>query len=133
MGQLTLAAKVTHIPRVVLSELPGPLHGCRQDAIDGLGEVGRRVRASGADTVVILDTHWLSNAVYHVSAHAAFRGSFQSTEFHTQIEHLDFDHIGNPVLGKALAAEATRSGVLTIAHDSSLLPLEYGTLVPMPS
>lgn len=131
MSQLTFAAKVTHIPRMVLSELPGPLQGCRQDAIDGLVEIGRRVRASGADTVVILDTHWLSNAAYHVNAHAAFRGSFQSTEFPTQIEHLEFDHIGNPALGKALAQEATRSGVLTIAHDSPLLPLEYGTLVPM--
>ena len=131
MGQLTFAAKVTHIPRMILSELPGPLHGCRQDAIDGLAEIGRRVRASGADTVIILDTHWLSNAAYHVNAHAAFRGSFQSTEFPTQIEHLEFDHVGNPALGKALAQEATRSGMLTIAHDSPLLPLEYGTLVPM--
>ena len=40
MGQLVFAAKVTHIPRMVLSELPGPLHGCRNDAVQGLREIG---------------------------------------------------------------------------------------------
>ena len=47
-----VAAKVTHIPRMVLSELPGPLHGCRQDAIDGLRLIGDRIVQAGADTVV---------------------------------------------------------------------------------
>jgi 3,4-dihydroxyphenylacetate 2,3-dioxygenase len=116
---------------MVLSELPGPLHGCRQDAIDGLGQIGERILASGADTVIILDTHWLSNAAYHVNAYHEFHGVFQSTEFPTQIEHLEYDHAGNTALGQALAAKASAAGVLTIAHNSPLLPLEYGTLVPM--
>jgi len=128
---LTLAAKVTHIPRMVLSELPGPLKGCRQDAIDGLKQIGDRILQSGIDTVVILDTHWLSNAAYHVNAHDAFQGVFQSTEFPTQIESLEFDHAGNAELAITLAAKATERGVTTIAHRSKLLPLEYGTLVPM--
>ncbi len=128
---LVLAAKVTHIPRMVLSELPGPLHGCRQDAIDGLRLIGDRIVQAGADTVVILDTHWLSNAAYHVNAHDTFQGVFQSTEFPTQIESLEFDHAGNPELAVALAEAASERGVTTIAHRSRLLPLEYGTLVPM--
>ena len=45
MGQLALAAKVTHVPSMYLSELPGDRHGTRQDAIDGHLEISRRCRA----------------------------------------------------------------------------------------
>jgi 3,4-dihydroxyphenylacetate 2,3-dioxygenase len=86
MGQLVFAAKVTRIPRMVLSEGPGPLHGCRDDAIQGLRQIGQRLVASGADTVVILDPHWLSHAAYHVNAWDEFQGVFTSSEFPTQIE-----------------------------------------------
>ena len=44
MGKLALAAKITHVPSMYLSELPGPRHGTRQDAIDGHVEIGRRFR-----------------------------------------------------------------------------------------
>lgn len=131
MGSIVFAAKVTHIPRMVLSELPGPLHGCRDDAIEGLRSIGERIVKSGADTVVIFDTHWLSNAAYHVNAYTDFQGVFTSSEFPTQIEALSYEHRGNPSLAKALAAKATESGVTTIAHESKTLGLEYGTLVPM--
>ena len=43
MGKLALAAKITHVPSMYLSELPGPNHGCRQEAIDGLRARGHRV------------------------------------------------------------------------------------------
>ena len=44
MGKLALAAKITHVPSMYLSELPGPHQGCRQAAIDGHVEIGRRCR-----------------------------------------------------------------------------------------
>jgi 3,4-dihydroxyphenylacetate 2,3-dioxygenase len=131
MGQIVFAAKVTHIPRMVLSELPGPLHGCRDDAIDGLRRIGERIVASGAETVVVFDTHWLSNAAYHVNAWHSFQGVFTSSEFPTQIEALEYDHAGDPVLARALAAKASERGVATLAHERGTLGLEYGTLVPM--
>ena len=53
MGKLALAAKITHVPSMYLSELPGPRHGTRQDAIDGHREIARRCRASGVDTLVV--------------------------------------------------------------------------------
>ena len=44
MGKLALAAKITHVPSMYLSELDGPRNGTRQDAIDGhLEELGLRV------------------------------------------------------------------------------------------
>ena len=131
MGQLTFAAKVTHIPRMIMSEQPGPAHGCRADAIEGLGRLGQRILDSGADTIVILDTHWLSNAAYHVNAAERFKGTFTSSEFPTQLRDLPYDYPGDPALGRAMAESASAAGVVTIAHDNPHLGLEYGTLVPL--
>ena len=54
MGTLALAAKITHVPSMYLSELDGPRKGTRQDAIDGHREIGRRCRALGVGAVVVL-------------------------------------------------------------------------------
>jgi 3,4-dihydroxyphenylacetate 2,3-dioxygenase len=44
---------------------------------------------------------------------------------------MEFDHVGNPALARALAAAATARGVATLAHERGTLGLAYGTLVPM--
>lgn len=130
-GQLAFAAKVTHVPSMFISEMPGALHGCRQSAIDGLGEIGRRVRALDVDTVVVVDTHWLVNAGYHVNAAPRFSGVFTSNEFPHFIRDLRYDYQGNEALGDAIARCATERGVRTRAHHMESLDVEYGTLVPL--
>ena len=82
MGQLALAAKITHVPSMYLSEIPGPRFGTRQSAIDGHKEISRRCRAMGVDTLVVFDTHWLVNANYHVNCAPRFKGSYTSNELH---------------------------------------------------
>lgn len=131
MGKLVFAAKVTHVPSMFVSQMPGPMHGCRQPAIDGLEEIGRRILASGATTVVVLDTHWLVNSGYHVNACEAFRGVFTSNEFPHFIQNLPYAYAGDPALGDRVAAVATRAGVRTRSHHIDTLDVEYGTLVPL--
>ncbi|ADZ70404.1 3,4-dihydroxyphenylacetate 2,3-dioxygenase [Polymorphum gilvum] len=131
MGKIVLAAKVTHVPTMLLSEQPGRLHGKRQQAIDGHREIARRARALGADTVVVLDTHWLVNAGYHVNANTRFKGVYTSHEFPQFIQGLEYDYEGNPALGDLIAAKAMARGVYTLSHRIDSLDLEYGTLVPL--
>ena len=69
MGEIALAAKITHVPSMFISELDGPNKGCRQAAIDGLAKIGDRIRELGVDTVIVADTHWLVNAGYHTNGH----------------------------------------------------------------
>lgn len=45
---------------------------------------------------------------------------FTSSEFPTQIEALDCNHVGNPALAKSMAALATERGVLTLAGRQRL-------------
>ncbi|NOX72318.1 MAG: 3,4-dihydroxyphenylacetate 2,3-dioxygenase [Alphaproteobacteria bacterium] len=131
MGELVLAAKVTHVPTMLLSERPGRIFGKRQQAIDGHKEIGRRMRALGVDTVVVLDTHWLVNAGFHVNSNAEFKGIYTSHEFPHFIQNLEYSYKGNPALGDLIAEKATQRGVFTMSHQLESLDLEYGTLVPM--
>ena len=131
MGKLALAAKITHVPSMYLSEQDGPHHGCRQAAIDGHKEIARRMREAGVDTVVVFDTHWLVNSGYHINCAPSWEGIYTSNELPHFIKNLPFAYQGNPELGRAMAETATAMGVHTRAHDATSLAPEYGTLVPM--
>jgi 3,4-dihydroxyphenylacetate 2,3-dioxygenase len=131
MGKLALAAKITHVPSMYLSELDGPRKGTRQDAIDGHIEIGRRCRELGVDTIVVFDTHWLVNANYHINCGPHFKGLYTSNELPHFISNLNYEFPGNPALGKLLAKTCNDMGVETLSHDATTLAPEYGALVPM--
>ena len=131
MGKLALAAKITHVPSMYLSELDGPRKGRRQAAIDGHIEIGRRCRALGVDTIVVFDTHWLVNADYHINCAPHWSGVYTSNELPHFISNMPFALDGNPGLGTLIAEVATEMGVFTRAHPATTLAPEYGTLVPM--
>ena len=131
MGQLALAAKITHVPSMYLSELPGPRFGTRQDAIDGHREISKRCRDLGVDTLVVFDTHWLVNANYHINCAPHFKGTYTSNELPHFISNMGYEARGNPALGQLLAKVCNAFGVETLAHDNTTLAPEYGTLVPL--
>src|SRR6266536_6406647 len=132
MGQLVLAAKVSHVPSLMLSEVEGsPLRAARESAVRALRELGRRARERGVSTFVVFDTHWLSNFGYHVNANPHHRGSFTSHEAPQMIQDLRYDMPGDTALAEAVAEQAGKRGLNVIAHKVSSLGLEYGTIVPM--
>ncbi|MDH2237795.1 3,4-dihydroxyphenylacetate 2,3-dioxygenase [Pigmentiphaga sp. GD03639] len=131
MGTLALAAKITHVPSMYLSELDGPHKGCRQAAIHGHVEIGRRCRELGVDTIVVFDVHWLVNSEYHINCAPRFSGCYTSNELPHFIKNLSYEYPGNPELGHLIADVANEMGVPTRAHSATTLELEYGTLVPM--
>ncbi|RBL86800.1 3,4-dihydroxyphenylacetate 2,3-dioxygenase [Streptomyces cavourensis] len=131
MGKLALAAKVTHVPSMYLSEMPGRHHGCREAAIQGHRSIGQRCRDLDVDTLVVLDVHWLVNAGYHVNCNERFSGCYTSNELPHFIKDMDYAYRGDPALGRRIADCASAAGVATRAHEIASLELEYGTLVPM--
>jgi 3,4-dihydroxyphenylacetate 2,3-dioxygenase len=132
MGEIVQVAKITHVPSMFISEQPGPHHGCRDAAISGLRQIGVLAREAGADTFLVLDTHWLVNSGYHINCNPHHKGVYTSNEFPHFIQNISFDYPGDAELGHAIARCATDMGVLTRAHSEvPSLGLEYGTLVPM--
>ena len=131
MGKLVLAAKVTHVPSLLISEREGPLKGRRDAAIASLREIGKRARDRGADTFMVFDTHWISNFGFHLNANARHQGLYTSHEAPHMIQNLQYDYRGNPELADLIAKEAQKHDLDVIAHKVPTLPLEYGTIVPM--
>ncbi|WP_295890449.1 3,4-dihydroxyphenylacetate 2,3-dioxygenase [uncultured Vibrio sp.] len=131
MGKLCVAAKITHVPTMIMSEQPGRLHGCRDAAINGHKQIAQMAKDLDVDTVIVLDTHWLVNAGYHVNSKDKFVGNYTSNEFPHFIQNLDYQYYGNSALGDKIAECATEKGVFTLSHQVESLELEYGTLVPM--
>ncbi|MGB3435643.1 3,4-dihydroxyphenylacetate 2,3-dioxygenase [Achromobacter sp.] len=131
MGKLALAAKVTHVPSMYLSELPGKHQGCREAAIQGHRIIGQRCRDLDVDSIVVLDVHWLVNGGYHVNCNSGFKGRYTSNELPHFIKDMDYAYRGNPQLGRRIAEYANAAGVGTRSHEIDSLELEYGTLVPM--
>ncbi|HXE51120.1 MAG TPA: 3,4-dihydroxyphenylacetate 2,3-dioxygenase [Ramlibacter sp.] len=131
MGRLALAAKITHVPSLYLSEFPGPNFGCREAAINGHKEIGRRCRELGVDTIVVFDVHWQVNSEYHINCGANFEGVYTSNELPHFIKNMPFAYPGNPQLGHMIGDMANAMGVKSRAHSDTTLGLQYGTLVPM--
>ncbi len=132
MGQLVLAAKVSHVPSLMLSEAEGsPLKAARADAVAALRKLGRRARERAVTTFIVFDTRWLSNFGYHINANATHRGSFTSHEAPHMIQDLRYDLPGDTALARAIATEAAGAGLHVTAHKIQSLGLEYGTIVPM--
>ena len=89
MGEIVMAVKATHVPSMLVSEMPGPAHGCRQTAIDAELEIGRRAAALGVDTFMVFDTHWLVNAGYHINNNRGPQGPLHQPRipaFHPEFE-----------------------------------------------
>ena len=101
MGQVVLAAKVTHVPSLLLSEREGALKGRRKFAIKSLKEIGKRAHQRGADTFLIFDTHWLSNFGFHINANARHTGSYTSHEAPHLIQDLDLRLSGQSGAGRS--------------------------------
>jgi 3,4-dihydroxyphenylacetate 2,3-dioxygenase len=131
MGEIVLAAKIAHVPSILISERPGPLYGKRADAIDALKEIGARAKARGADTFLVYDTHWISNFGGHMNANPRHRGVYTSHEAPHMIQNMAYDYRGDPEFGDAIAVESKKLGLDVLAHRVETLALEYGTIVPM--
>ena len=131
MGELVMAAKITHVPSIWMSEKTEGLKGIRDFAIAGLNEIGRRAQERGVDTFVICDTHWLVNQGFHISGRKEIKGIFASNELPHMLHDMEYDYTGDPELGHLIAAQANEDGIKTICHDLEGLNAEYGTLIPM--
>jgi len=131
MGEIALAAKITHVPSMYISELDGPHKGCRDAAIAGHKEISKRCRELHVDTIVVFDTHWLVNSGYHINCAPHFKGVYTSNELPHFIKNMPYEYDGNPELGAIIADACNAAGINTRAHADTTLGIEYGTLVPM--
>ena len=131
MGEIVLAAKITHVPSIWLSEHSKKFKGIRQNAIDGLVEIGRRAHDRKVDTYVIFDIHWVVNQGFHLNANAEHDGTFTSHELPHFLNGMDYHFRGDPGLAEKIAELGNARNLRVMAHRVPGLGFEYGTLIPM--
>jgi len=131
MGKIGLAAKITHVPSIWMSEMYDKHKGIRDNAIQGLVELGRRGRERGVDAYVVIDCHWITNQGFHINASPHFEGEFTSGELPHFITDLSYAYDGDPELANQIADAVRDAGFRSLAHDDRNIPVEYGTLIPM--
>lgn len=131
MGEIVLAAKITHVPSIWMDLTMAKYRGIRAAAIAGLKEIGRRAHGRGAETFVVIDTHWIVNQGFHVNAKPRHEGVFTSGEMPHMLSDLDYAYDGDAELARAIAEAGRAAGFRAEAHDKASLGCEYGTLLPM--
>jgi 3,4-dihydroxyphenylacetate 2,3-dioxygenase len=131
MGEIVLAAKITHVPSIWMDLTIEQFRGVRANAIDGLRELGRRAHARGAESFLIIDCHWIVNQGFHINAKARHEGVFTSHELPHMLSDMAYGYDGDPALARAVAGRVEAAGFRAVAHDTPHLSCEYGTLIPM--
>lgn len=131
MGQLVMAAKITHVPTIWMSHTIEKFHGIRDAAIAGYRTLRQEAEAAGVETFVILDTHWIINQGFHVNGKPRHRGEFTSHEVPHMLNDIAYDYAGDEEVADLIAEEVRAVGGRAISHKENHLGLEYGTLIPM--
>ena len=132
MGEIVGAAIVSHVPPLVLPEavrrelndgedtsLFGGLHDLRSQRLD----------PAGADTVVVIDTHWFTTIEHIVASHDRRAGLYTSDELPRGMAAMPYDMTGDRELAEAWAAGADgRDDTWITAIDDEHLPVHYPTI-----
>ncbi len=131
MGDIVLAAKITHVPTIWMSHTMEKYRGIRQPAIDGYRLLRDDAKAAGVETFVVFDTHWIVNQGFHLNAKAQHVGTFTSHELPHMLSDLAYDYSGDPELADLIVDDVRGAGQRALAHRQPHLHVEYGTLLPM--
>ena len=134
MGKLALAAKITHVPSMYLSELDGPAQGLPRRPRSTATRRSAAAAASWASTPSSCSTctGW-STANTTSTAAPQFEGIYTSNELPHFIKNMPYAYPGQPGARPAdRATWPTSMGVKTPrALATPRWSSEYGTLVPM--
>jgi 3,4-dihydroxyphenylacetate 2,3-dioxygenase len=132
VGEVVAAAIVAHQPLVMLPEpLRVELGGAGRDTTlvePGFRLLREHLAERQVDTIVIVDTHWLTTSEHIVAGADHFSGVYTSDEMPRAIHELPYDYPGAPDLAKLMveAARPRRMPVLNVTTAS--LPRHYPTI-----
>lgn len=131
MGEVVGAGLISHAPTIMFDEatrrelnegeeislVPG-LKRLRNEILDRLDP----------DTIVIIDSHWVTTVEHVVSAHARRTGHMTSSELPRGMAAIPYDYEGDPELGKLMAVRGQELGTPTHASEDDYLPVYYATI-----
>lgn len=131
MGEIVGVGLISHAPTIMFDE------ATRLELNDGK-EISlvpglRRLRSEvfddiEPDTVVIIDSHWVSTVEHILSAHERRSGKMTSSELPRGMAGIPYDFPGDPELARLAAKFGDELGTPTHASEDEHLPVYYATV-----
>lgn len=130
MGSLVGAALVGHVPTLMLPEATRRRLGGGEDTtlVAGFATLRQRLDDAGADTLVIVDTHWFTTSEHIVAGQAHHRGSYTSEELPIVIRDVAYDYAGAPELAARVQDVGRASHQRVLNATSEAIAHHYPTL-----
>jgi 3,4-dihydroxyphenylacetate 2,3-dioxygenase len=130
VGEIVAAVVLGHQPTIMLPEEQRVRLGGGRDTTlaTGFRSVRARMDAVGADTLLIVDTHWFSTFEHVLAGQAHHRGVYTSEEVPRVICDLEFDYPGAPELAELVHTVAKERGVPTTNVTTPHFPYHYPTI-----
>lgn len=131
MGEIVGVGLISHAPTIMFDE---PLRrelneGKEISLVPGLVRLREEVlERLDADTMVIIDSHWVSTVEHILSAHERRSGHMTSSELPRGMAGIPYDYPGDPELAKLAAKLGEELGTPTHATEDDYLPVYYATV-----
>jgi 3,4-dihydroxyphenylacetate 2,3-dioxygenase len=131
MGEIVGVGLISHAPTIMFDEATRrELNDDKEiSLVPGLvrlrNEVFDRIEP---DTIVIIDSHWVSTVEHILSAHQRRTGHMTSSELPRGMAGIPYDYPGDPELAKLAAHLGDELGTPTHASEDDYLPVYYATV-----
>ena len=130
MGEIVAATVLSHQPTIMAPEPLRSAIGGGQDTtlVPGFARVREALDKTGADTFVIVDTHWFTTVEHVVAGAERYQGVYTSEELPTLISDYPYAYAGAPELAEAVAKVGREKGVRILNGTNANLPQHYPAL-----
>ncbi len=130
MGEIVGAAWVSHHPGLMLPEDRRRTLGKGEDSdlIAGYGRVREKIDATGADTLVVFDTHWITTNVHTVAGRDHYAGTYTSDEMPNVLSGMAYDYDGAPDIAARIEELAKARGFAAFNATDPNMANHYATL-----
>jgi 3,4-dihydroxyphenylacetate 2,3-dioxygenase len=132
VGEVVAAALVAHQPLIMLpADLRVRLGGTGRDTTlvePGFRSLRDHFAERGVDTLVIVDTHWLTTSEHVIAGAGHFSGRYTSDEMPLAIADLAYDYAGAPELADLVVEAGRRRDLPVVNVTAGSLPQHYPTL-----
>lgn len=131
MGEIVGVGLISHAPTIMFEERTRRElnDGKEISLVPGLVRLRKEVfDRLQPDTIVIIDSHWVSTVEHILSAHERRQGKMTSSELPRGMAGVPYDYPGDPELAKLAAKLGEELGTPTHATEDDHLPVYYATV-----
>ena len=127
MVGLTHTVVGPHTPRMGIEEQAPDFV---RELINSQKDMGRALRATTPDVLILNSAHWVCTFNWHVTCQAEHVGRCVADEAPELIDGVPYRYRGDPEMGRAILAELAADDIPAAPNESKHFQWDYGSWVP---